>query len=75
VVSVQFNIAQAEVAAYAITQQIAHDLTTFRQGDEARRIAPGDPWAFMANPASRLCSRKWCPAHDTGFCTEGRPEK
>jgi hypothetical protein len=74
VVSVQFNIAQAEMAAYSIVQHIVHDLTTFRQGDEARHIAPGDPWAFMPNPSSRLCSRKWCPAHSTEWCHEGKPE-
>jgi hypothetical protein len=67
-------IAHAETAASAILRQIASDINVFRNGDDTRRIRPGDPWAFMANPASMLCSAKWCSAYgDKGphsFCHE-----
>jgi hypothetical protein len=65
-------IAHAETAAVSILRQMAMDIHTFRNGDEARRIKPGDPWAFMANPSSMLCSAKWCPAWGTEFCHEGK---
>jgi len=68
-------IAQAETAATNILRHIEADLRTFRQGDPERRILPGDPWAFQANPASILCSPKWCPAFGTQFCKEGDPAK
>jgi hypothetical protein len=65
-------IAHAETAASAIMRQIALDIDTFRNGDDRRRIRPGDPWAFAANPASMLCSPKWCSAFGTDFCHEGK---
>jgi hypothetical protein len=71
-VSKPVRIAQAETAATNILRHIEGDLRTFRDGDPARRILPGDPWAFVANPSSMLCSAKWCPAHGTEFCHEGR---
>ena len=71
-VSVKVRLAQAETAASNIIRHMESDLRTFREGDPARRILPGDPWAFLANPASMLCSPKYCPAHGTEFCHEGR---
>jgi hypothetical protein len=68
-------IAAAETAAVNILRHIEADLSTFRHGDPARRILPGDPWAFQANPASILCSPKYCPAFGTEFCREGDPAK
>jgi hypothetical protein len=68
-------IAQAETAATNIIRHIEGDLKTFREGDRERRILPGDPWAFQANPSSMLCSPKYCPAFGTEFCREGDPEK
>jgi hypothetical protein len=65
-------IAHAEAAASSILRQMAFDLDTFRHGDEARRIRPGDPWSFSANPSSMLCSAKWCSAWGTEFCHEGK---
>lgn len=65
-------IAHAETAATAILRQIAFDVDTFRNGDERRGILPGDPWSFAANPASMLCSPKWCSAYGTDFCHEGK---
>lgn len=63
-------IAHAETAAANILRHIAADIQTFREGDPSRGIQPGDPWSFSANPASILCSEKYCPAHGTEFCHE-----
>ena len=60
----------AETAAANILKHIATSLETFRHGDPVRRIAPGDPWAFQANPASNLCSERWCAAWGSEFCHE-----
>jgi PD-(D/E)XK nuclease superfamily len=68
-------ITQAETAASSILKHIEGDLATFRAGDPERRILPGDPWAFQANPASILCSPKYCPAFGTDFCREGDAAK
>jgi hypothetical protein len=68
-------IAAAETAATSILKHIAGDLKTFREGDRERRLLPGDPWAFMANPASILCGPKYCPAYATEFCHEGGAAK
>lgn len=68
-------VAQAETAASNIIRTIERDLQTFRDGDHERRIMPGDPWAFLANPQSMLCSPKYCPAFGTEFCHEGDPAK
>lgn len=69
------RLAHAEAAASSIVKHILSDLRTFREGDPERRIEPGDPWAFAANPQSMLCSPKYCPAFGTAFCREGDPEK
>jgi hypothetical protein len=74
-VSKPVPVAQAETAATNILRHIESDLRTFREGDPERRILPGDPWAFQANPASVLCHPKWCPAFGTEFCKEGDPAK
>ena len=71
-VSVKVRLAQAETAAANIIRHMKSDLRTFRDGDPERRILPGDPWSFLANPSSTLCSAKWCPAHGTDFCHEGK---
>lgn len=63
-------VEQAEQTASNILRHIDGDLTTFREGDAERRILPGDPAAFLANPSSMLCSAKWCPAHGTEWCHE-----
>lgn len=71
-VSAPVPLAQAETAAASIIGHIARDLVTFRDGDRERRILPGDPWSFAANPNSMLCSDKYCPAWGTVFCKEGK---
>ena len=74
-VSNEAVIAHAETAASNILRNIAADIATFRHGDAERRILPGDSWAFSANPASMLCSPKYCAAHGTDFCHEGKQQK
>jgi PD-(D/E)XK nuclease superfamily len=74
-VSTAVAVAQAETAAVNIIRHIEDDLATFREGDDRGRILAGDPWSFPANPASNLCSPKFCSAFGTEFCREGDPEK
>lgn len=69
-VEVDIPLAHAETAATSIIHRIHRDRMTFENGDARLRILPGDPWAFMANPSSMLCSRKWCEAFGTDFCRE-----
>lgn len=72
------DLPSAETAAWAILRHIATDLRTFREGDPARGMAPGDPWAFPANPSSILCGEKWCPCWGckgaSSFCREWLPK-
>lgn len=63
-------VERAEQTASNILRHIDGDLATFREGDPERRILPGDPAAFLANPSSMLCSPKWCPAFGTDWCHE-----
>lgn len=74
-VTTEAAIGHAETAATNILRQIKSDIRMFRSGDPVLRIVPGDPWSFMANPSSVLCSAKWCPAYSTDFCHEGRKGK
>lgn len=73
-VTTTLELQHAEVAAMAILRHMVSDLRTFREGDPAKGLQPGDAWAFVANPASNLCSEKWCPCWGvTGpnsFCHE-----
>lgn len=65
-----YDLAAVENAAVHVLRHIEDDLSTFLDGDRKRRIEPGDPWSFPANPNSMLCSDRWCPAHSTPFCVE-----
>jgi len=67
---VVYDLAACETAAVAVLAHIEADIRTFREGDAKLRTQSGDPWAFPANPSSKLCSAKWCPAHGTNFCRE-----
>lgn len=69
-VTYRYDVSIAETAAVNVLRHIEGDLATFRNGDMERHLLPGDPWAFVANPSSKLCSAKWCPAHGTAFCRE-----
>lgn len=68
--SINVPLVAAEVAALAVLSHIDQDLSVFRHGDAPRRIPPGDPWAFIANPNSTLCNPKYCAAFGTDFCRE-----
>jgi hypothetical protein len=69
-VSATIELAHAETAAMSLLLHMTSDLDTFENGNS--NMPAGDPWAFVANPASTLCSAKWCPAHGTEFCHEGK---
>jgi len=56
-------LAVAESAAVNMLRHIEEDIRVFREGDLRRRILPGDPWAFTANPRSFVCAEKYCPAY------------
>lgn len=58
-----YKVSPCERAGWAMVQRIKRDLTAFRQ--------TGEPWEFMANPMSMMCSDKYCPAHSTPFCEMG----
>lgn len=55
-----YDVKESELAAYAIINRMVADLEVFR--------ATADPWSWLANPMSMLCSPKYCPAYDTEFC-------
>lgn len=63
-----YNVADMEAEASMILHHIDRALTVFRHGDLERRILPGDPRVFPANPQSMLCGAKWCESHGTEFC-------
>lgn len=73
-VTLDHDISKVETAAVNVLRRIDTTLTTFREGDPDRHLLPGDPWAFMANPSSMLCSGNWCRAHggkgDHAWCKE-----
>ena len=71
----EHNLAAAETAATNVLHRILADRESFSSGDPERGIRPGDPWAFLANPASMLCSPKFCPAWGTDFCHEHQKEE
>ena len=68
----EIDIEAAELVAVSVLSEIDRDLTTFRHGDPERRLRPGDPRAFIANPSSSLCSARWCGAFGSDFCPESR---
>lgn len=59
-ISTAVDIADAEAAATTLAKRMVADLTAFR--------ATGDPWSFVANPASMLCGERWCPGWGTRWC-------
>jgi hypothetical protein len=60
VMSEQYNIDTCERAAWATIQRIKSDYLKFQE--------TADPWSFVANPMSLMCSERYCPAHGTKFC-------
>lgn len=69
-VSFVHDLVGAESAAWAVIRHIQADLKVWREGAPEMGMEPMDPWAFAANPNSRTCSAKYCPAHGTAFCRE-----
>lgn len=61
VVPIRHNVAEAEQAAMAIITRMIDAVTRFE--------ATGNPWEFLPNPMSQMCSDRFCPAHSTPFCT------
>jgi hypothetical protein len=57
----RYELATAERAAWSTIQAIKRDVGAFE--------ASGDPFAFTPNPMSLMCSRRYCPAWGTDFCT------
>jgi hypothetical protein len=68
----EYDAALAEQAAAATIRRFMSDHKEFE-----KRQAAGQPieFAFLANPSSMLCSKKYCPAHGTQFCREHMPTK
>lgn len=62
------NVDEIETAATQILARMAADIDQFRNVGPAQ----GDPWSFIANPNSRLCSPDFCRAWGTDFCREHR---
>lgn len=56
----EYPVATCEQAARAVLNRLDQTLQTFMKN--------GNPWAFIPNPASMLCSDRFCPAHSTSFC-------
>ncbi len=59
-----YDVALAERAAGAVIVDIERRFEEFER--------EGDPFAFLANTGSQLCSAKWCVAFQTDFCPESR---
>ena len=58
------DVREIETAAIQVLAKMVTDIDEFRR--------TGDPWSFLANPNSRLCSPDWCKAWGTDFCREHR---
>lgn len=58
-----YKVSPCERAGWAMIERIKADLQDFRR--------TGNPWCFLANPMSMMCSDKYCPAHSTPFCDMG----
>jgi hypothetical protein len=64
-VTIHYDPALAERVAARTIAEIEEQYAEF--------LESGDPLAFPANPNSVFCSPKFCPAHGTSWCMEGRP--
>lgn len=64
-VTLQYEAAECKSAANRVVDQIKQDFSAFQQS--------GNPWEFMANPQTMMCSEKYCPAWGTKFCKMGGP--
>lgn len=55
-----YPVETCEQSAHAVLGRIDTTVQQFAKS--------GDPWQFLPNPSSMLCSDRFCPAHSTGFC-------
>lgn len=60
------DLPSAEAAAEEAITRAVSSVKRFRE--------TGNPAAFPANPISKLCSAKFCPAHSSGFCKAHLPD-
>jgi hypothetical protein len=70
--TLEFDAAEAKRDAFETIRALMRDTEDFR----ARQADPnGEPpaHAFRANPASSLCSARWCPAWGSRWCKSHRP--
>ena len=58
-------------SAWSILQEADRALRRWTDGSPEAGISAQCPDSFMANPSSRLCSARWCPAFGTPFCRHG----
>jgi hypothetical protein len=70
-VTLVINVPQARMDAWETIQAVQRDAAEFQKRVEDPRGAP-PPGAFRPNPASALCSARWCPAWGTSFCRSHR---
>ena len=63
----EYNVEVAERAAKSVLDHLVHDIAVFRETNS--------PDAFIANPHSKLCTEKWCPAHGTNLCRHHKGAK
>lgn len=61
-----YDVASAERLAWMVLQRMKADITKFREAE--------DIWTFLPNPASQLCSDKYCPLHGTTTCKAWKRE-
>lgn len=66
--SVSYNLHDVEPLALEIVGRMKDDHIRFID-------TGGDPYAFLPNPGSMLCSPKYCPAHGTDFCRHHKKTK
>lgn len=67
VTPIDYDIDACEMQAEQTLQRIARDYGQFERS--------GDREVFAANPASSLCSDKFCPAAHTSFCPLARKDR
>jgi hypothetical protein len=61
---IPYDVKRAEITAWQIINHIAWCRKVFDKTKE--------PWAFLANPMSMMCSEKYCPVYKTEWCKEGK---
>lgn len=57
---IPYRVAKIELHSKFVINRIISDIEKFKK--------TGNPWAFMPNPCSSLCSERFCPAYGADFC-------